>query len=199
MQALRRTLHLENTEAFASCCPEYIWYLAVPSPSSVAQSRQDSPQPGRNQNQTLTHRLTTQWAFALPSISCSAPFEEVLKLAHLKTCIKAEGTDCKKVAHHCHTQGRQIHLECLWPLCLRLDSHRQGLRGRVVCGGTELERKMDTLGRAELSPRDGHFCQPSADLGEALSGTWLLRQGDRAKSRMEHVCFWTGFLDSGHS
>lgn len=69
----------------------------------------------------------------------------------------------------------------------------------MVCAETELEGKVDTLGRAELSPKDGHFCQPGAGLGEALSETWLLRQGDRSKSRMEHVCFWTGFLDSGPS
>lgn len=34
MQALHRTLHVENTEAFTRCCPEYIRYLAAPSPSA---------------------------------------------------------------------------------------------------------------------------------------------------------------------
>lgn len=35
------------------------------------------------------------------------------------------------------------------PLHLRLDSCGQGLRGEVVCAETELEGKVDTLGRAE--------------------------------------------------
>lgn len=69
----------------------------------------------------------------------------------------------------------------------------------MVRSESELEEKVDTLGRVELSPGDDHFCKPGVGLGEALSGTWLLRQGDRARNRMEHACSWTGFLDSGPS
>ena len=102
MQALHRALHLENIEACASCCPEYIWYLTAPSPSSTEQDMVQAGQPTAWQEPASAPHPQTdcsaQPVSICPYISCSVPSDEVLKLAHLKTWCKNRAdsrTACK--------------------------------------------------------------------------------------------------------